>query len=189
MAQIGFSGGDKLKKHLEAIAKRAGKARVVSTGFYEGSDYPPDNTPVAYVAAIQNYGAPSRNIPPRPFFSGMVKEKSPQWGEKLGKSLKKNDFDSSAALKEMGDTMGGQLVNSITALQEPALSPITLMLRKMFGNHPEEIRGYDVGVAARKVDEGKQGATGTQAKPLVWTGRMVGSVEFAVDGERHKVSK
>ena len=62
---------------------------------------------------------------------------------------------------------------------EPALSPVTLMLRKMFGNHPEEIRGRDVAEARRRVSAGESTA-GVSTKPLVWTGHLLASVDYEV---------
>ena len=125
MATIGYSGGQKLQEVLEAIAEKAGRARDVSVGFMAGSTYP-DGTPVAMVAAIQNYGAPAMNIPPRPFFSNMVKDKSPNWGVSLGNLLENNGYDASIALKAMGQGISGQLQESINLTDSPPLAPATI---------------------------------------------------------------
>jgi hypothetical protein len=63
--------------------------------------------------------------------------------------------------------------------RHPPLSPVTLMLRKMFGNSPELIRGRDVGEAARRVAAGES-SDGVSTKPLVWTGHLLNSVEYEV---------
>lgn len=188
MAEVTFKGGAKLKAALQEMEKRSANARNLGVGFMSGSTYP-DGTPVAMVAAIQNYGAPGASIPKRPFFSSMVKTKSPGWGDALGNALKSTHYDAHDSLAKMGNDIGGELRNSIIETTSPPLSPITLMLRKMYGNHPEEITGAAVGEAARRVAEGKTGASGTQAKPLVWTGHMLDSVEFAIDGQIHKLDK
>jgi hypothetical protein len=125
MASIEFSGGDKLQAVLEGIAKRAGKAKTLDVGFMSGATYP-DGTPVAMVAAIQNYGAPAAGIPARPFFSNMVREKSPGWGESLGEVLKDNDYDSDAALKAMGLGIEDQLQQAIRDTNSPALAEATV---------------------------------------------------------------
>lgn len=125
MASIEFSGGDKLQKVLQEIAEKSGKARELQVGFMAGAKYP-DGTPVAMVAAIQNYGAPAAGIPARPFFSGMVKEKSPEWGESLGEVLRANDYDSDIALKAMGLGIEGQLQDSIRKLDRPPLAASTI---------------------------------------------------------------
>lgn len=51
----GFKGGEKLEQRLREIAEKAGKANSVRVGFLEGSTYP-DGTPVAYIAAVNEYG-------------------------------------------------------------------------------------------------------------------------------------
>ena len=125
MATIEFSGGSKLQAVLEQMAAKAGKAQTVSIGFMSGATYP-DGTPVAMVAAIQNYGAPAMNIPPRPFFSNMVKAKSPQWGESLGNVLQSNGYDAELALKAMGQGIEGQLQESIRETNAPELALATV---------------------------------------------------------------
>ena len=125
MAEITFTGGDKLQAALEKIAEQAGKAKSVSIGFMAGATYP-DGTPVAMVAAIQNYGAPAANIPPRPFFSNMVKDKSSNWGASLGNVLQANNYDADIALKAMGQGIGDQLQDSIRETNSPELAASTV---------------------------------------------------------------
>ncbi|OYY83018.1 MAG: hypothetical protein B7Y46_16635 [Acidovorax sp. 28-64-14] len=125
MAEIGFSGGDKLEKYLADALASAESAKQLSVGFMSGATYP-DGTKVAYVAAINNYGAPGRNIPPRPFFSGMVEQKSPGWGARLGEALKFTDFNGKKALSLMGEEIVGDLKQSITDMDSPPLSPATI---------------------------------------------------------------
>lgn len=50
-----MTGGDKLEAKLREIAEKAGRANTVRVGFLEGATYP-DGMPVAYVAAINEYG-------------------------------------------------------------------------------------------------------------------------------------
>lgn len=125
MATIDFTGGSKLEAVLKDIAAKAGKAQTLSVGFMSGATYP-DGTPVAMVAAIQNYGAPAMNIPPRPFFSSMVKDKSPKWGESLGNVLRANEYDAELALKAMGQGIEGQLQESIRETNAPELALATV---------------------------------------------------------------
>ena len=125
MATISFSGGSKLESVLDGIAKRAGHARELKVGFMEGATYP-DGTSVAMVAAIQNFGAPAVNIPARPFFSNMVREKSPRWGQSLGNLLKASDYDSQTAMESMGLGIAGQLQQSIQDTNSPKLADSTI---------------------------------------------------------------
>lgn len=119
------SGGDKLEKALGEIARRLKKGATLKVGFLEGARYP-DGTSVALVAAIQNFGAPARGIPPRPFFSNMVAEKSPSWAPALGDLLKSTGYDPQAALEMMGEGIKGQLQQSIRNTNSPPLSPRTI---------------------------------------------------------------
>lgn len=128
MATLKFNGGAKLQAALEAIAEKAGKAKSVDIGFMEGATYP-DGTSVPMVAAIQNYGAPAAGIPPRPFFSSMVKDKSPEWGEKLGNVLTQADYDSDLALARMGEGIKGQLLQSINETNTPPLADATVQAK------------------------------------------------------------
>ncbi|CUJ00488.1 hypothetical protein [Achromobacter aegrifaciens] len=181
MAAVTFKGGDALMARLKEIADKAGDGGTLRTGFLENATYP-DGTPVAYVAAIQEYGSPEAGIPPRSFFRTMISAKQKNWPRALGALAKNNDYDIDKALGQMGQGIKGQLQESIQALDGPALSPVTLLLRERFGNHPEEISFADVQQARRDVATGTvPNVTGTQAKPLVWTGHMLNSVDYEVD--------
>lgn len=125
MVDIGFSGGEKLAKYLADVQSSVESAKQLSAGFMSGATYP-DGTKVAYVAAINNYGAPGRNIPPRPFFSGMVDKKSPGWGERLGEALIYTDFNGKKSLMLMGEEIVGDLKQSINDMDSPPLSPATI---------------------------------------------------------------
>jgi hypothetical protein len=120
-----LTGGGKLEMVLKGIAERAGKPGTVRVGFLEGATYP-DGTSVATVAAIQNYGAPGANIPARPFFSNMVKEKSPNWGKSLGQVLVAANYDATLALGRMGEGIKGQLEQAILDTTSPPLAKETV---------------------------------------------------------------
>jgi hypothetical protein len=62
MPSDGFSGGDKLNATLNGIAARAGGNPEVRVGFLEGAMYP-NGTSVAYVAAINEFGATIQREP------------------------------------------------------------------------------------------------------------------------------
>lgn len=111
-SQIKFDGGRKLKEALKSIERKTGQAHMVSVGFMSNAKYP-DGTPVAMVAAIHNYGAPSKSIPARPFFSNMVAEKSPQWGDILGGLLKRTNWSGRQSLGLMGEGISADLRESI----------------------------------------------------------------------------
>jgi hypothetical protein len=178
MATYKITGGGKLKEYLKKAQAKIGSAHEVHVGFLEGSTEP-GGANSAMVAAIQEFG--SRRIPPRPFFRNMIKQNEMQWGTMLGRLLRAADYDAKTALGQMGEEMIGELQESIVAISEPPLSPVTLLLRKRFGNSPESITGSDVFQAMRDVAAGVQpNVSGTQAKPLVWTGTMLKNVDKEV---------
>ena len=179
MAKI--SGGNKLKAALAELSAKVGKGATLRTGFLEGATYPtPEAPPVAMVAAIQEWGAPSVGIPPRPFFRTMVAAKSAQWGQQLANILVTVGYDSDMALDRMGFGIEGQLRQSIIDTNEPALSPITVMLRGM-KSHDQSlvVTGKTVGEAARRVAAGLTNY-GASTKVLDDTGYMLGSVDHVV---------
>lgn len=173
-----ITGGQKLAAALTKLAAKVSRPATLRVGFLSGATYP-NGTPVAMVAAIQEYGSPKVGIPPRPFMRTMIAEKSPSWPKALKGLLKANDYDAARALDIAGEGIADQLRESIIALQEPALSPVTLMLRKMFGNDHSRITFADVTEARRRVKAGESYA-GVSTKPLVWTGHLLNSVDHDV---------
>ena len=134
------------------------------------------------VAAIQNFGAPAASIPPRPFFTNMIEQKSIGWASSLGRLLVATKYDTHAALAMMGEGIKAQLQESIKDTNAPALSKITIMLRKMRSEDQTlEVTGAVVGEAARRVAEGESLA-GVSTKPLNDSAHMQNSVEYEVLG-------
>lgn len=125
MAAVELKGGQALVKRLEELAQRLGDGGTLRVGFLEGATYP-DGTPVALVAAVNEFGRPDRNQPPRPFFRAMISEKQKDWPRALGAVAKNNDYDIDKTLGQMGEGIKGQLQESIRQLDSPALSPVTV---------------------------------------------------------------
>jgi hypothetical protein len=118
-------GGDKFALALSQIAKQLSRPEVVRVGFLEGATYP-DGTPVGLVAAVNEYGAPSRGVPPRPFFRNMIADKSADWPEALGKTLQATGLDQTKALELMGQGVAAQLRQSIVETDSPPLAQSTI---------------------------------------------------------------
>ena len=177
MAEI--KGGKKMADALNKIAAKLGKGGTVKVGFLAGATYP-NGTPVAMVAAIQNFGAPKVGIPPRPFFTNMVKEKSPSWPKAIQTQLKDTDYNVSLTLDRVGEGIEGQLQQSIIDTNAPALSPVTIMLRGMKRNDSSLIvTGKTVAEARARVAAGKTNY-GASTKPLVDDGHMLNSTGHEV---------
>lgn len=120
-----LSGGKAMEAYLQRIAARADKSATLRVGFLEGATYP-DGTSVPMVAAIQEFGAPSKGIPPRPYFRNMIAAKKASWGPAIGDLLVSNGYDAEKTLGQAGMGVKGQLQQSIRDLTSPALAPATV---------------------------------------------------------------
>jgi hypothetical protein len=164
---------------LTEIARKMGGGKV-RIGFLEGATYP-DGTPVAFVAAMNEFGHEGRfPAPPRPAFRNMIKKESPGWPAKMADLAKATNFDGKLVLKIMGEDIAGALRQSIIETNDPPLSQTTLILRKRFWSNPGDITMSDVISAQQAAARGDNGASGTQAKPLVWSGHELASVGYEV---------
>lgn len=123
MAEV--RGGKDFERHLSEIARMLGGERALRVGFLSKATYP-GGTPVALIAAIQNWGAPAAGIPPRPFFSNMVHDKSPEWPRAIGNLLVAHNYDAEKVMRLAGEAIVGQLRQSIVDTNEPPLAPSTI---------------------------------------------------------------
>lgn len=128
-------GGDKFSAEVTRLLEKLAKGnQVVQCGFFPEAEYP-DGTKVAMVAAIQNYGAPARNIPPRPFFTNMVRQGEREWPKVLLSSIKARNYDIKLALTDLGHEMEGELRQSIQQTNSPPLRPATIKRK----GHPKPL--------------------------------------------------
>ena len=125
MATKILSGGEKLQRALADIARGLHHGGALKVGFLSGATYP-DGTPVAMVAAIHNYGAPARNIPPRPHGSNMVAKYSPGWAAEIRTQLKATNYDARTTMNRMGALIKGQWQQSIRDGPFLPLAPATI---------------------------------------------------------------
>jgi hypothetical protein len=120
-----ISGGKKLEAELRRIGERITRPGTLRVGFLENARYP-DGTPVAMIAAIHNFGAPRAGIPPRPFFSNMIANKSGEWPKAIAALLRQHDYDAPRSLDIAGAAIAGQLRQSIVDTNSPPLAPSTI---------------------------------------------------------------
>lgn len=125
MPTVRISGGQKLAAALSQIGQQLGRGGTVRVGFFAGASYP-DGTPVPLVAAINEFGAPSRGQPPRPFFRNMVAKEGPGWPAAVAANLRANNYDAQVSLDQIGQAIAGQLQQSIVDLQDPPLKASTV---------------------------------------------------------------
>jgi hypothetical protein len=125
MATRTISGGDKLQAYFRELSRKVGRGGDLKVGFLEGAKYP-NGTPVAAVAAIQEFGAPRAGIPPRPFFRNMIQQHKHEWGPTAEALLVQTDYDVERTLELMGEQMVGDLKRSIIDFDEVPLKPATI---------------------------------------------------------------
>ncbi len=157
--------------------------KVAQVGIPKGPTYPSDRggQPVAFVAAIQEFGAPEASIPARPFIRPAVNKDKSAWADYIGNNIIKVILGKTTAddvLYKVGSKAQLSIQESIKSIHEPALSPITVLLRK-WRKEGETITGKTVGKAARDIDSGVD--AGSDDKPLIDDGILLSSINHAVN--------
>lgn len=151
-------GRSALTTALAAIDDKQGQV-----GWFSSSVYP-NGTQVAYVAAIQEFGSPTNNIPPRMGLRGMVKEVQAYWNKVAlyaAKKLFRGEMDYVDTLELIGAVAEGSIRKQIASVVSPPLKQAT-------------IDGRD-----RRRASGEP-STATGAKPLVDTGYMLATATHVV---------
>lgn len=172
------------RKHNDHIGKVLEQLqhREIQIGFFETAVYP-DGTPVAYVAAIQEFG--SGPIPPRPFLRPAAADNKDKWGKLAASGIKaalREAIQLDDALEQVGFVGAGDVQNAIKAVTSPELSPVTLEIRAL-KKQGVKISKKVVGIAAQDyaLDGLSSAAAAVSAKPLVDTGYMLQSVTSKVE--------
>ena len=159
-----FDGLDRVRATIKGLGKDLPPQAFVRIGFESDKRYDAENGGqlVAYIASIQEFGAPKRRIPPRPFFRNMINKHAGEWPDQVARALVFNKLDGLLTLKQMGLLIEGELRQSIIDLVDPPLSPRTIAGR---------LKGKKKGPGFS--------ASGA-AKPLVATGTMLDSITSKV---------
>lgn len=151
-------------------------------GFMDSSKYD-DGTPVAYVAVIQEFGAPEKSIPPRPFMRPTVARDKQKWAdlaERGVKAIERGSTNTRTVLDKIGGVAAGGVKRSIQEVTSPPLSPVTLVLRK-WKREGRTITGKTVGQAAAYANSPGADLSGASTKPLVFDGILFGAVTHVVE--------
>lgn len=149
-------------KALEA-ALHILKDKQAKVGWFEGSKYE-SGIPVATVAAIQEFGSPTNNIPARPFMRPTITEKEPAWGaiaERGVRAVLANQATTQDVMELLAKTVVFDVQKTIAALQTPELHPGTIYNR-----------------LHRKSDKKTVGAL---TKPLIDTGIMFNTIGHEIE--------
>lgn len=167
---------EKLQRELDG--------KYVAVGWLESAKYE-DGTQVAYVATIQENGAPAVGIPPRPFMQPTINEHRDEWRDLALKGMKavaQGRIDADQMLDQLGGLAAGQTKETIENVTSPKLSDVTLLLRK-WRREGMTITGSTVAEARRQVASGNYDISGVNSDPLTDTGLMIATLTHWVDKE------
>lgn len=176
MKELDFS---KVTAKLESVVKEL-EGVEAQAGWFESAQYE-DGTLVAYVAAIQEFGAPEQSIPPRPFMKPAVednKEELISQMKKGAKAVARGKLSATDMFDAIGEAMAGNISKAISQVDSPELSKITLALRKR-RELGLPVNGKIVGEVAAQVDAGTAELS-SNTKPLNETGYMLATVSHKV---------
>ncbi|UNY40207.1 structural protein [Pseudomonas phage vB_PcuM_ KLEP17-4] len=145
----------------EAMAKAIAqiKRAKLQVGWFDTAQYE-DGTPVAYVAAIQEFGYPKGGIPPRPFLRPTIEQQRNAWRDSIAAGMRtvlEGKRSAREVLERVGMLAAGNVSESIAAVTSPALKQSTLDARQRRKKTP-----------------------GVSNKPLVDTGLLIQSVDSKV---------
>ena len=126
---------DKIKATLERAPEEF-KDLVAQVGFPSGKNYP-DGTSIAQVAAQNEFGAPAKLIPARPFMQPTIQEQKDNWSKQISGGVKQVVLGRMTAfdvLFAVGDLAANDMKAKIADIYSPALSPYTIAKRLEKGN-------------------------------------------------------
>lgn len=113
----------KVEKYLDKVRNEMGASLKV---WIDPEATYPDGTSVKDVALWNEFGVPSRNQPPRPFFRRMVQAEGQHWRREIATLLKQTNNNGEKVMELMGEKLKKNLEESIFALYTPPLAPSTI---------------------------------------------------------------
>jgi HK97 gp10 family phage protein len=169
---------------VKGLAKRLRDTKdQLQAGWFEAAKYD-DNTPVAQVAAWQEYG--TRTAPPRPFMRPAADGNRAKWVEsyyKVAKNWIGGNGDYNTVLTTLGLVVQADIKNEISGNHLP-LSPVTLALRRL-KNDGVPIGKRTVGMVASAIARGETGPGQlgqpfANQDPLRDTGYMLATLTYEI---------
>ena len=124
-------------RRINAAAKELDNVSL-QVGWFESAKYD-DDTPVAQVAAQNEFGNPQRGIPPRPFFRPTIAAESDNWKKLAGKGARAvfaGNETATSVMEKLGLLSSGQIRETISKVSSPPLSPVTIALRAYRNRNP-----------------------------------------------------
>lgn len=134
----------------------------VRIGWFPSAVYP-SGQKVAQVAAYQEFGVASRNIPARPFLRPTREKYLPEWRDlaaRGARAMLAGNETAWSVMEKIGLRGAGDVKKTITEIFSPPLSPKT--------------------IAARLRKRADKHTVGNLTKPLVETGLLLSSVSSEV---------
>lgn len=119
-------GQQSITKALESLGKKVGKAGWFPSAKYE------NGTPVAVIAAQNEYGNPSKGIPARPFMRPTVAAKRSGWAKELEKGSRAVLAGTATAEQVMlgvASLAASEIAETISQIHTPPLAPATIAAR------------------------------------------------------------
>lgn len=159
-------------------------ATNVKVGWFSSSRYADDNqTPVAYVAAINELGPNAR-----PFMRPTADREEPNWAALMGQLSKRiatGKMTAEQALDAIGNLVSADIRKTISEIDSPKLSLITLMARKARLDG-KKVTGATIGQFAAQIKEQgeaaiRAGLGGISEKPLNDTGYVLATCTYVVE--------
>jgi hypothetical protein len=151
-------GKEQLKLALAGLNNKVGKVGWFPSARYE------DGTPVAYIAAIHEFGYAAGGIKPRPFMRRTRNERLSAWKELCAsgaRGIVNGSQTTETVLEGLGMQAAGDIQKTISQIFDPQLKPATIKARMR-----------------RRSDKR---TTGNLFKPLVDTGLMIGTITYTVE--------
>lgn len=156
-------------KIARALSDRAElfQGAVAKVGIPAGKQYP-DGTSIAYIAAIQEYGAAEVNIPSRPFMRLTRAAKAREWAKDMAEGAQavvKRRISLNGMLDAIGQVAAADIVQTIANRVAPPLKESTI----------------DARIARARKTNPKFGAKSlpvTISQPLNDTGALIAHIAF-----------
>jgi hypothetical protein len=161
---------DALRQTVKALDHSQSKVGWFPSAVYEGGQ------PVAGIAHVQEFGSPSRGIPPRLGMRATATERRPEWAktaEKVSRAAAQGKIAPGQVMEAVAMYAGGQVGTTISKVTSPALKQATIDARKR--------RLADKGKSLK----GAKGAAGVAGieKPLVDSGILLATLSYEANGK------
>lgn len=144
-----------LRQTVKALDGAQSKVGWFPSAVYE------NGAPVAGVAHVQEFGSPSRGIPPRLGMRNTASEKRQEWAktaETISRAAAQGKIAPGQVMEAVAMAAEGHVRETITKVTSPALKQATIDARK------------------RRLANGGKGAQASIAKPLVDTGILLNTL-------------